>query len=340
MSGITSRRRGVLALSLVLLVLLHPRLLAGPDRSSNNTFSGQATVVRATVLGLQPVVLSDTGPLPSSGGALHASLLSARVPGLLSAEVLHATTVGQGNASRSEASVADLSLTVAGNSIAAGLLMARAAAECRDGAAQQSGSSEIVALVINGQTIAASGSPNETIALPGGGRVIINEQDSTRPGDITVNALHVIVPGIADVVISSAHADITCNGGCAGGSDFVTGGGFITPPSGGKANFAVAGGIKNKGLWGHLEYKDKGASLSVHGTGVTAYTVLSATTRHIEGSAEVNGTPGFSYQVDVSDNGEPGRADVFSIRLSNGYAAGDTLQGGNIQLHKPTSCSK
>ena len=53
--------------------------------------------------------------------------------GLLAAEVLHASTVGQGNASRSEASVAELSLTLAGNTIAADLLQARAGAVCRDG---------------------------------------------------------------------------------------------------------------------------------------------------------------------------------------------------------------
>jgi hypothetical protein len=316
---------------------------SGKGGGTANTFSGQATVVRATVLGLQPIILSDTGPLPSSGGALNTSLLSAQVQGLLTAEVLHASTVGQGNASRSEASVANLGLTVAGNTIAAGFLMSRAVAECHNGVPSQSGSSEIVDLVINGETIAVSGTPNEAIALPGGGSVTINEQDSTRPGDITVNALHVVVPGIADVVISSAHADINCappgGGGCVAVGDFVTGGGFITAPSGGRANFAVAGGIKGKGFWGHLEYHDRGANLTVHGTGVTAYVATGPTTRHIEGTALVNGQAGFTYQVDVTDNGEPGTADVFSISLSNGYSAGDTLRGGNIQLHRPNICN-
>ena len=40
--------------------------------------------------------------------------------------------------------------------------------------------------------------------------------------------------------------------------------------------------------------------------------------------------------ADVADYGEPGKdTDMFSLKLSNGYAAGDTLQGGNIQLHQP-----
>jgi len=68
---------------------------------------------------------------------------------------------------------------------------------------------------------------------------------------------------------------------------------------------------------------------------VTAYAVVDTTTRHIEGTAEINGQSGFTYQVDVSDNGEPGRNDTFMIRLSNGYVASGNLQGGNIQLHMP-----
>jgi hypothetical protein len=262
------------------------------------------------------------------------------VPGLLTAEVLHATTTGQGNASQSEASVAELALTVGGNNISASFLQSRATATCTDAGATASGGSEITSLSVNGQTITISGAPNQTVALPGG-RVIINEQTSGGPGDITVNALHVIVDGVADVVIASAHADITCQPlppppGCSG-EDFVTGGGWITgTPSGAKGNFGVAGGIKHGAWWGHLTYIDHGSSgPSVKGTGVTAYLVVSATTRHIEGNAQVNGTDGFTYKVDVVDNGEPGRNDVFTLRLSNGYSGSGTLAGGNIQLHVP-----
>jgi hypothetical protein len=160
-------------------------------------------------------------------------------------------------------------------------------------------------------------------------------------GTITVNALHVIVVNpldgsvIANVVMSSAHADVTCPSPspplC---NDFVTGGGWITGPSGGKANFGVAGGNKNGGLWGHLQYNDHGANgPKVHGTGVTLYTVTGPTSRHIEGTCDVNGQGGFTYKVDVADNGQPGENDTFAIQLSNGYSAGGTLGGGNIQLH-------
>ena len=297
--------------------------------------SDLATVVDATVLGIRTVI-SDTGPLPPSGGAQDATLLSASVPGLLTAEVLHASTVGQGQRSSSEASVANVTLTVGGNAITAGLLQARATAECHNGVASVSGSSDIVDLVVNGQAIVVSGAPNQTIALPLGSFIIINEQRSDRVGDLTVNALHVVVDGAADVIISSAHADITCGGPVCPGGDFVTGGGWITgTPSGERGTFGVAGGIKNGGLWGHLTYIDHGpGGPKVKGTGVTAYTVVDTTTRHIEGTADINGRSGF-YQVDVSDNGEPGRNDMFSITLSDRYHASGSLAGGNIQLHKP-----
>jgi hypothetical protein len=82
----------------------------------------------------------------------------------------------------------------------------------------------------------------------------------------------------------------------------------------------------------------------VKGTEVTGYTFDPATNkRHITGKAEVNGTPGYDYEVDVVDNDEPGRGkDWFSIKLmSRGYEASNLLDGGNIQLHrKPGPCTQ
>ena len=115
----------------------------------------------------------------------------------------------------------------------------------------------------------------------------------------------------------------------------MTGGGWITSPSGAKANFAVAGGKKNGAFWGHLMYVDHGSTgPRVRGTGVTGYSTVDATTREIDGTAETNGQPG-PYQADVSDAGDPGRNDVFALKLSNGYHAGGNLAGGNIQIHTP-----
>src|SRR5439155_74096 len=147
--------------------------------------------------------------------------------------------------SESEASVANLDLSLSGNAISADFLMARARAECQGGSASVSGSSEIAALTVNGQNVVVSGQPNQTVAV-GPVTVVINEQQAFVDGDfgdITVNALHVTVRDPLTVAVLA--------------------------------------------------------------------------------------------EVVVSDNGEPGRSDTFSISLSNGYTASGKLAGGNIRLHTP-----
>jgi len=279
----------------------------------------------------------------ASGGSLHASLfkypdgLPDVTGGALTAEVLHASVVAQGDRSRAEARVADLQLKAAGLTIGASFLAAQATAVCNGSTATISGSSEIANLTINGQTITIAGGVNETIPLPGG-QIILNEQiadagATASHGGITVNALHVAITGVADVTVASAHADISCAqpSGC-GPKDFVTGGGWITDTSSGaRANFAVAGA---DGGWGHLLYTDHGAGgPRVKGTGVLTYTITGSTSRHIHGSADIDGVVGW-YDVDVADNGEPGHdLDTFALMLSTGYASSGKLKGGNIQLH-------
>src|SRR5437870_5318952 len=90
-SGSVARRRFAALLSLSMVVLVIGAYGAPAHASTSTTFSGRAAAVQGSVLGT-PVSLSDTGPLPGSGGALEASLLSASVPGVLSADVLHAST--------------------------------------------------------------------------------------------------------------------------------------------------------------------------------------------------------------------------------------------------------
>lgn len=348
----TTKRRFIKS-SAALAVLLGCGLAFAPTETSGQRaggatptgFSGQATAVRATVLG-NTVLLGDTGALPLSGGNLRASELDVTVPGVLAGQVLHGTTIGQGDRSRAEASVADATITVGGQTITAGFLQSRATAVCRSGISTSEGSSELVNLNINGQVVAVTTAPNQRFELPGVGFIIFNEQ--IREGGtgnysaITVNALHVVINNqttgeVADVVIASAHADIRCENVACKGADFITGGGFIfTIPNGSRGTFGVAGGIKKNGQWGHLTYIDHGTGMKVKATSVTSYTVgATANSRVIAGAAEINGVAG-TYRVEVADNAEPGRnADTFNIVLSNGYTQSSTLSGGNIQLHKP-----
>ena len=128
--------------------------------------------------------------------------------------MLHAATgssVTNGGGSdyvASEASLADAGLAVAGNFISAAFVMARATAPA---GGSPVGTSEIDGLSINGVPVIVTGQPNQTVWLLGG-RVILNEQVPTSTG-MTVNAVHVIVGGVADVVLAAASAG---SGGSSG----------------------------------------------------------------------------------------------------------------------------
>jgi hypothetical protein len=171
------------------------------------TVAGQAAAVRATVLGLlggtTTTALADTGTLSGATDARNASQLTGNIPSLLIGEALHATTIGWPDQVASEASLAGLALSVAGTGIGADFVKAEALAILNGGSF---GTAYIDNLTINGVRVPVSGTPNQTISVPGG-QVVINEQQSSASG-IVVNALHVIVNGVADVVIGSASAGI------------------------------------------------------------------------------------------------------------------------------------
>jgi len=178
--------------------------LAGwPTAGAAQTAIGHARAVQTTVLG-STTVLSDTGALSGSDDALQASQVTGAVPSVLTAEALHATTIGGPDQAASEASLAALRLTVAGYGISAGFVMARAAAILGGGSA---GDIAIDGLSINGAPITVTGQPNQMIPLLGG-RVVINEQQPMFPSGMAVNALHVVIDGVADVVVASATAGI------------------------------------------------------------------------------------------------------------------------------------
>ena len=196
-----SYRSRVLAVAAMVVTLL-----TWPMAGEAQLITGQARAVKATVfslLGGTTTVLADTGALGGPSDALHASAITGNVPSLLKGETLHATTIGWPDQVASEASLGRLALTVAGTTIGADVVMARALAVL-GGAGF--GISNIANLSINGAPIPVSGAPNQTILIPGG-RVVINEQQ-TSPTTTVVNALHVTVYGVADVVIGSATAGI------------------------------------------------------------------------------------------------------------------------------------
>jgi len=184
----------------IILALMAAGLLAWPTIGLAQTVAGQAEAVQATVLGTT-TVLAGTGALSGSSDALEASSIVGSVPSLLSADSLHAASIGSPDQAYSEASLGSLGLSLAGNTISADFLMARA---LQATGASGVGTSEIDGLSINGVSVPVSGAPNQTIPIVGG-VVILNEQQVGSAGAL-VNALHLIVNGVADVVIASASA--------------------------------------------------------------------------------------------------------------------------------------
>ncbi|HEX9222749.1 MAG TPA: choice-of-anchor P family protein [Candidatus Acidoferrales bacterium] len=196
-------------LRLVTVALMLAGVLAWPAASRAQTVAGQARAAQATITGplgtTTTTTLSDTGTLGGTNDERDTGVVTASVPSLLSGEVLNAATISWSDEVDSDASVENLGMTVAGVGISADSVVSRAFSKLGSGS---SGSTTIDNLSINGISIFVTGDPNQTIAIPGG-QVVINEQTTDPSGTITVNALHVTVTGVADVVIATAVAGIS-----------------------------------------------------------------------------------------------------------------------------------
>jgi len=187
-------------------------VLARSGSAQGVTYTGEAVVARVNALGVN-VSLQDTGALPSAGGSLSTELAAVSVPNLVDLHLLSANTVGENNQTNSDASVTNVTITAASVYITASVLTSTATATCTPAL---SGSSTIAALKVNGVSVRVTGAPNQTIPLLLGS-LVINEQISSivntptfTSADLLVNALHLKIAGIADVVISSSHAAVAC----------------------------------------------------------------------------------------------------------------------------------
>src|SRR5688500_18026811 len=111
MKSAVSYRRSLIAFCALLAAL------ASATPGAAQTVSGQAFAVQSIVNGLfGPTVttLVDTGTLGGSDDAREASAPTGSVPSVVAVNTLHATTIGWPDQVNSEASVADLTVTVGG----------------------------------------------------------------------------------------------------------------------------------------------------------------------------------------------------------------------------------
>ena len=189
----------------VAMLGLAAAILFMPSYAGAQVPGGQAKAVQATVFGLlsgSTTTLAATGVMPAgSYDALQASSVTGAVPSLLAGESLHAATIGNPDGMFSEASLGGLGMAVLGNTISADLVMARARALV---GGVTSADSIISGLAVNGIAIPVTGAPNQSVPLPGG-QLILNEQRTGASG-AAVNALHLVVTGVVDVVVGSASA--------------------------------------------------------------------------------------------------------------------------------------
>ena len=174
-------------------------------------------------------------------------------------------------------------------------------------------------------------------------------------------ALAAVLAPLATLAVSRVVAQDNGSGGiCPAGQvcrpsvpqpcDFVTSGGFVLTDSLSMANFGAHGGCKNGQFWGHVNYVDHGGFAGrvpyhIDSIQITGYLtpVQGSNIRDICGLARTNAAEPqpVMFRVRLVDNGEPGIADLFGIRLSNTYDLtprplnNGQGGGGNAQLHEP-----
>ena len=140
---------------------------------------------------------------------------------------------------------------------------------------------------------------------------------------------------------------------CVHASGKVTGGGHckirpIDRIPGGSFGFNVMWFSRDPGPKGELQYVDHFTGMTVHAHDMDYLFVWEFLETNkpwpyrkarFGGPCTINGEEGgYTFEVYVEDNGEPGETDVFQITLSTGYVGGSEIEpilGGNIQIHKP-----
>ena len=320
--------------------------LSRAQTADRPVFSGQATALQAKVLGIDVPPIGDTGFFEAESFAPPTQCLldqGITVDHLsANAEIFCGSTSGQGEQSSSEAHVAALTADVAGIPVTATLLRSETSAECSALAPVLGGQAHVLEAQVGSLQVDADPllpTPrNQPVPIPGvpGAYFIVAErttQFNGNSGAITVTALRVVVPGLlpgtdTDVSFARAHADIRCQGqpACPQPS-FVTGGGFLS----GKRHFVIAF-REGDPAWGHLMYADQASGTRITADKPFATTSIDPAAGKQGGGTVTGHSNAGSFIANVIDNGEPGRDDFFSLDVAK---ASGTLEGGNIQVHRP-----
>jgi hypothetical protein len=112
----------------------------------------------------------------------------------------------------------------------------------------------------------------------------------------------------------------------------ITGGGSINiAGNNGTFGFTVQRTTVAAPIQGDLQYINHATGAKIHSVSFSSLTI-SNTTATFTGTCVNNGVP-CTFSVSVTDNGEPGKTDTFSISVSGAPSEGGVLRSGNIQIH-------
>lgn len=142
----------------------------------------------------------------------------------------------------------------------------------------------------------------------------------------------------------NANKNIVNSGSCAGsppppppGAHKITGGGRIGAP----INFGFI--AQDTPAHAELSYHDNNANADVHSSNVTVPAVtFSGNCSTFKGSAKYNQQPGYNYNANACDNGDPNSGgagkDTFFLTVTNAlgqvvYQKGGTITSGDVELH-------
>ncbi len=232
-------------------VALLPALAQAQEEVSGRAKGAIVAVGINGVLGAEKT-LGDTGPLPANGGQKQAganpiNLKNGAVD--LAAGIKQLSTSGSALEAASTVELSNVSLKVANLlgkpvlSLEVSKVKADTALKCNGPNPKTiSANSQVLGLILNGKSVTVSSAANQTIDL-GVAKVIINEV--TKTGDnAKVNAIHVQVAGLADVVLAQAESGLKCpsvevlppdGGSGAGTSNPGTGTGTTSQQTGNKS---------------------------------------------------------------------------------------------------------
>lgn len=186
-----------------LLTRVLPTLLAlasvgvAPVRAQTTAAHGVAAVVSTLLTGQQQFA---NATLPTYGGIATSDLDGANVAGLLGASALNSISTGMIDTHDATAqTTSELGAVQVLNGLISADQVLAVASSYANGTAAGSDAvgSQLMGLVVAGQSITAMPAPNTRIALPGVGYVVLNEQTVTGNGTttsgITVNMIHVVL---------------------------------------------------------------------------------------------------------------------------------------------------